>query len=218
MALPAGHDILMDNTYRYQRHIYDFTRKYYLLGRDRMISGLDVPPGGHVLEIGCGTGRNLIQAMNQFPNASFYGIDISREMLATAARSIERAGLRGKITVSHADAADFDPFHLFGRNNFDRIFISYAVSMIPQWQQVMLEAASHLAPDGQLHVVDFGDQSGLPKWFGRMLRKWLGSFHVTPRDELFGTARRIASHEGYAASEQRLYRGYAWLSIIRRPD
>ncbi|MGH6759994.1 MAG: class I SAM-dependent methyltransferase [Phyllobacterium sp.] len=217
MTLPAGHDLLMDNVYRYQRHIYDFTRKYYLLGRDRMICGLDVPPGGHVLEIGCGTGRNLIKAMNQFPNASFYGIDISREMLETAARSIERARMRDRIAVSHADAVDFDPLHLFGCDKFDRIFISYAVSMIPQWQQVMLEAASHLAPGGQLHVVDFGDQAGLPQWFGRGLRQWLASFHVTPRDELFGTARRIAANEGCAVQEQRLYRSYTWISIIRRP-
>ena len=28
----------MDRMYRYQRHIYDLTRKYYLLGRDRIYS------------------------------------------------------------------------------------------------------------------------------------------------------------------------------------
>ncbi|TIQ66810.1 MAG: SAM-dependent methyltransferase, partial [Mesorhizobium sp.] len=33
----------MDGVYRWQRHIYDLTRKYYLLGRDRLISGLEVP-------------------------------------------------------------------------------------------------------------------------------------------------------------------------------
>ena len=29
----------MDGVYRYQRHVYDLTRKYYLLGRDRLIDG-----------------------------------------------------------------------------------------------------------------------------------------------------------------------------------
>ena len=50
----------MDAIYRGQRHIYDVTRRYYLLGRDGLIADLDVPAGGTVLEIGCGTGRNLI--------------------------------------------------------------------------------------------------------------------------------------------------------------
>ena len=53
------HKGLMDGVYRYQRHIYDLTRKYYLLGRDRLIADLAVPDGGTVLEIGCGTGRRV---------------------------------------------------------------------------------------------------------------------------------------------------------------
>ena len=40
----------MDAIYRSQRHFYDLTRKYYLLGRDALIEGLAPPPGGSVLE------------------------------------------------------------------------------------------------------------------------------------------------------------------------
>lgn len=40
---------------------------------------------------------------------------------------------------------------------------------------------------GRLHVVDFGDQAGLPGWARAGLRGWIGRFHVTPRDDL-GTA------------------------------
>ena len=36
---------LMDRIYRRQRHLYDSTRKYYLLGRDRLIERLSPPPG-----------------------------------------------------------------------------------------------------------------------------------------------------------------------------
>ena len=56
-GLDAEHAERMDRMYRYQRHIYDLTRKYYLLGRDRLIDELQPPVGGHVLEVGCGTGR-----------------------------------------------------------------------------------------------------------------------------------------------------------------
>ena len=51
-----SHAEMMDEVYRYQRHIYDLTRKYYLLGRDRLIEGLKVPDRANILEIGCGDG------------------------------------------------------------------------------------------------------------------------------------------------------------------
>ena len=36
----TGSAVLMDRIYRHQRHIYNLSRKYYLLGRDRMIAEL----------------------------------------------------------------------------------------------------------------------------------------------------------------------------------
>ena len=50
----------MDAIYRRQRFIYDLTRRPYLFGRDQMLAELEPPPGGSVLEIGCGTARNLL--------------------------------------------------------------------------------------------------------------------------------------------------------------
>ena len=80
--------LLMDKMYRRQRHIYDLSRKYYLIGRDEAIARLRPASGESVLEIGCGTGRNLVKAARAYPRAKFFGIDVSREMLDTAAASI----------------------------------------------------------------------------------------------------------------------------------
>ena len=74
----------MNRMYRRQRHIYDGTRRYYLLGRDRLIAGLQPAAGANVLEIGCGTGRNLVLAAGLYPDARFFGIDVSTEMLTSA--------------------------------------------------------------------------------------------------------------------------------------
>src|ERR1700726_3186243 len=84
---------LMNRTYRHQRHFYDFTRKYYLLGRDRLIAQLAPRAGDAVLEIGCGTGRNLAAAAARYPDVCWYGIDVSTEMLTSAITRIARAGL-----------------------------------------------------------------------------------------------------------------------------
>lgn len=211
------HGSLMDRVYRHQRHVYDATRKYYLLGRDPMIAGLMPPNGGSVLEIGCGTGRNLVKAATLFPQAQLYGVDISQQMLATAGKSVAAAGLQKRIRLACADASRFDPMKVFGRNDFDRIFISYAVSMIPAWQAVMREAVAHLAPDGELHVVDFGDQRELPAWFRAALYKWLEWYHVTPRGDLFEISADIAQGQEAVIETRRLYRGFTWISIIRRP-
>lgn len=70
----------MARMYRIQRHFYDASRRYYLLGRDQLLDRLAPPPGGSILEIGCGTGRNLIGVAQRHGDAKLFGIDISQEM------------------------------------------------------------------------------------------------------------------------------------------
>jgi S-adenosylmethionine-diacylgycerolhomoserine-N-methlytransferase len=209
----------MDRVYRWQRRFgfYDATRKYYLLARDPMIAGLKPPPGGAMLEIGCGTGRNLVHAARLYPDAALHGVDISREMLAAAGAAVERNGLRGRVRLALADAAGFDPAVTFGRAGYDRIFISYAVSMIPQWRAVVEAAARRLAPGGALHIADFGDMAGLPSWSKSAMYGWLRFYHVTPRPDLFEVAAAAASALGGSAEEQRLHRGFSWIAVVRRP-
>ncbi|HZY52731.1 MAG TPA: methyltransferase domain-containing protein [Reyranella sp.] len=211
----AASDELMDRIYRRQRHVYDFTRKYYLLGRDRLIRRLDPPGGSRVLEIGCGTARNLIVAARTYPGVRFFGIDISSEMLETARRVVEREGLFD-IRLARADATSFDPALLFGVPGFSRIFVSYSLSMIPGWQDVLGRALTWLAPGGELHVVDFGGQERLPGWFRTGLRQWLDLFHVTPRDELEAELTLLGLRSGAITVFERPYRGYAQYAICRR--
>jgi S-adenosylmethionine-diacylgycerolhomoserine-N-methlytransferase len=212
----AAPDALMDRIYRRQRHVYDVTRKYYLLGRDRLIRRLAPPAGSRVLEIGCGTARNLIVAARAYPDVRFYGIDISGEMLGTARRLVEREGLAADIRLARADAATFDPALLFGVPGFSRIFVSYSLSMMPGWQAVLDRALGWLAPDGELHVVDFGGQERLPGWFRLGLRQWLRLFHVTPRDSLEGELTLLGLRAGAVTVFERPFRGYAQYAICRR--
>lgn len=206
----------MDRIYRFQRHIYDLTRKPYLLGRDRLIEELGAPDGGHVLEIACGTGRNLIHAAQDNPQSRFYGFDLSGEMLTTAKQSVQKAGLEERIKIAKGDATVFDGEQLFGQRQFDRIIISYALSMIPAWRQVLPTALKQLAPGGSLHIVDFGQQSGLPKWFKKMLFAWLGHFSVTPRVDLFSSLECLADEANCGLLSASLYRDYAFFAVLNR--
>ena len=94
---PENHAALMDGVYRRQRHIYDATRKYYLLGRDRLLANLEAPAEGTVLEVGCGTGRNMVLASRLYPEARLFGLDISTEMLRTAATSLAKEGIASSV-------------------------------------------------------------------------------------------------------------------------
>jgi S-adenosylmethionine-diacylgycerolhomoserine-N-methlytransferase len=213
---PAPAVDLMNRIYRHQRHVYDFTRKYFLLGRDRVIAEMAAHDGARILEIGCGTGRNLIVAARTYPGASCFGIDVSTEMLNSAIRAISRAGLAARISVAHADATRFDPGSLFGTAQFDRIFISYSLSMIPQWQSVIAAAIAQLAPSGELRIIDFGGQERLPAAFRRLLWRWLRAFHVAPRDDLETILRERATACGATLAFTRPYRGYAQYALLRR--
>ncbi len=206
----------MDGVYRHQRPVSDLTRKYYLLGRDRLIDGLHVPPGGTALELGCGTGRNLIQAARRYPDAHLFGIDISFAMLETACVSLARSGLSQRVSLERGDAITFDPGALFGRSAFDRILVSYALSMIPGWENAIPTALAALRPGGSLHVVDFGQQEGLPRWFRSGLRAWLAKFHVEPRDSLREVLESECQRTGASLSIQTLYRGYAVHAVVTR--
>jgi len=206
----------MDAIYRTQRHFYDLTRKYYLLGRDRLIRHLSPPPGGSVLEIGCGTGRNLIVAARAWPDAHFFGIDISEAMLETARAKVAKAGLSDRITLAQGDATAFDARALFGRPAFDRVFQSYTLSMIPDWQGAIREAAAKLAPGGRLDIVDFGQQNGLPRLWRKLLFAWLAKFDVTPRATLRNAVEEVAAAQGLEADFLPLRLGYVWVARLSR--
>lgn len=207
--MSGGHGGLMDSVYRHQRHIYDLSRKYYLLGRDGLIADLAPPRGGAVLEIGCGTGRNLISAGKAWPEARLYGVDISAAMLETARRAVAKAGMADRVVLAQGDGCGFDPQALFGRAQFERVFISYALSMIPNWQRALRQGAQCAAPAGKLEVVDFGQQDGLPGLWKRALFGWLARFHVSPRAELRQAIEGLARDMGGFPHSRSLYRGYA---------
>ena len=208
--------VRMDRQYRWQRHIYDVTRMPYLLGRDKLITELDPPFGAHILEIGCGTGRNLIRIARTYPGVDCCGIDISNVMLETARRSIENAGLADRIRLAQADAVTADPARLFGRGSFDRVMISYALSMIPPWRQALAHAASLIGPRGSLCLVDFGDQAGMPAWFRVLLFRWLGCFHVSARTDLKPELAQLAERADLELRVCDLYRGYACFAELER--
>lgn len=190
MSDDLEHGALMDRVYRHQRYFYDLTRKYYLFGRDRLIDGLNSQPGDRIVEVGCGTARNLVKIARRYPEARLFGLDASKEMLKTASDTVRRAGLSHRILLSHGYAEDLSPA-VFGESHpFNACVFSYSLSMIPDWRRALNAAAQGLAAHGRIHIVDFGDLEGFGAGTRKLMLRWLALFHVVPRVELLQSFER----------------------------
>jgi S-adenosylmethionine-diacylgycerolhomoserine-N-methlytransferase len=55
------------------------------------------------------------------------------------------------VGLAAGDACHFDAQALFGAR-FDRVVISFALSMIPEWEAALAQAIALLPPGGELHV------------------------------------------------------------------
>lgn len=207
----------MDQMYRWTRYIYDFTRKYYLLGRDRLLREMDLPTQGRVLEIGCGTARNLIRLAKARPDVHCYGLDVSTEMLATAAAKVKARGIEQRITLKHCFAEELDCAKTFGLNElFDAAFFSYSLSMIPTWPQAIEAALANIKRGSALYVVDFWDQGDWPTWFRFILKRWLDLFHVHFRPELIEHLRELDAKGVGSLTLQSVAGRYAYLATFRK--
>jgi S-adenosylmethionine-diacylgycerolhomoserine-N-methlytransferase len=207
----------MDAMYRWTRYVYDITRKYYLLGRDRLLQDMDLKSGDRVIEIGCGTARNLIKLAKARPDVHCYGLDVSTEMLATAAAKVRAAGLESRITLRHCFAEQLHYETTFGLDApFDAAFFSYSLSMIPPWEQAIDAALANIRRGSAFYVVDFWDQGGWPKWFQGVLKGWLDLFHVHFRPELIEHLQKLDEQHVGKLTLQPVARRYAYLATFRK--
>ena len=169
--MPPPQAQLMDRMYRVQRYFYDITRKYYLLGRDRLIARMGVSPSDKVLEIGCGTARNLVALARKHPGAQFFGVDAANVMIETACKKVAGNGLDGRIHLRQGLAEGLDAGGWFGVPAFDRIFFSYSLSMIPTWQAAWRRRSGISNPRGNCGSSIFGIWEGIPEWRGKSSRR-----------------------------------------------
>lgn len=205
----------MDAMYRWTRHIYDASRKYYLLGRDKLIAQLDAKDGEQICEVGCGTARNLIKMAKRYPNAQFYGLDASDEMLKTAQKSVEKTDIN--IPLKQSFSQNFDPKALFGLEQpLDKLVFSYALSIIPPWKESIDHALELLPSGGEMHIVDFGGMEEQPAWFRSFIFWWLKLFHVFHKPEVMEHLQALEKSGKGSLSVKTLYKGYTYIAVFKK--
>ena len=143
-----AHADALDGFYGPQAERYDAFRERLLQGRERLTSLLPCPPRGRLVELGGGTGRNLEyfgQRLATLERVEL--VDLCEPLLGIAAT---RAARLANVHVVRADACTYRP-----AAPVDCVFLSYALTMIPDWRAAVDNAVQMLKPGGTLGVVDF---------------------------------------------------------------
>lgn len=139
-------------------------------------------------------------------------------MLKTAARNVLRAQLTDRIHLAQSNAITFESQPAFNIKYFDRVFVSYALSMMSNWTDVMKRSFELVAPGGTLHVVDFGTLEGAPSWVHRSVLATLRRYSTIPPQGLLDQAKRIAAENGHVSASHQKYFGYLQYVAIQRYD
>ncbi len=182
-----------------------------------MIEQMDVRAGERVLEVGCGTGRNLVVLSEKYRSAHFYGLDASAEMLKTAQTKFDQKGLSKHVVLRRELAEDLNYRTTFDLDEpFDTIFFSYSITMIPTWRESLQAALDNLKAGRSLYIVDFWDQKDLPNWFQKILKGWLKQFHVQFWNDLMPHLESLEKQGVGKLSITSVARRYAFIARIQK--
>jgi protein-L-isoaspartate O-methyltransferase len=140
---------------------------------------------GRVLDVGCGAGLQLAEALDAAPDAEGIGVDNDGSAVAIARRTLERRGLAGRATVLHGDirelAAQIQPV--------DLALLANVVYYVPPAERVafLRDLGRLLAPGGALLVVTTAATPHLfSRHFDLLLRAQEGAMELPDAARLAG--------------------------------
>lgn len=167
--------------YRRRARNYDFTANlYYLVGfreqafRRRAVAALELERGDTVVEICCGTGLNfplLRGAVGQ--QGRVIGVDLTDAMLEQARQRVQERGW-SNVDLVLSDAARYR-----FPERVDGVISTFALTLVPEYDDVIRRAAAALAPGGRMAVLDFKEPEHWPRWLLRFAVAMTRPFGVT---------------------------------------
>jgi len=164
--------------------------------RKQAVARLDLKPGDHVLEIGCGTGRNLPHLREAVgPQGCVYGVDISPGMLARARALCDRSNWNN-VELIETDAVEYVP-----PQQLDGVIFGLSYNTMPHHLAVLRHAWNLLRPGGRLVIMDAKLPSGpggklvLPFGLWMMKRTLLGNPLIHPWEDLARLTPKVEMKE-----------------------
>lgn len=129
-----------------------------------------------VLELGCGTGGNLIPMAYQLPDSEFVGIDLSESAIAQGNSNLARLGL-SNLTLRHGDIMDIAA----ADGRFDYIMAHGVLSWVPPPVRSKIFGILHenLTP----HGVGYVSYNAFPASHFRDMTREMMLYHVKHMDD-----------------------------------
>jgi len=204
--------------YRRRAPRYDITSHVYgLLGyrldayRARGIELLALNSGDTIVEIGCGTGANFRALEHAIgPTGAIIGVDLTAEMLEQARERVRRERW-SNVTLVQSDAATYSfPEHV------NAILSTYALTLVPSYDDVVHRGAEALVPGGRFVVVDIKAPRSWPEPVLRTIVPLFRPFGVTLDLRARHPWESLAKHLNLVVMEER-YLGTTYIAAGEKP-
>ncbi len=147
----------IQQVYRRRAKNYNFTANlYYAIGfreyayRRKAVDALNLHEGDTVVEISCGTGLNIPYLREAVGSTGrIIGVDLTDAMLEQAQRRVEQHQWKN-VELVHSDAA----LYKFP-DQVDGIISAFAITLIPEFDEIIKKGADALKPNKRWVVLDF---------------------------------------------------------------
>ena len=113
---------------------------------DEMIEALDLAPGAHVLDLGCGKAEILLRIVERYPDVRATGLDSSPAILAEARRQAEERVSESKVTLLEEDVREYAP----EPGSYDLVVSTGGISFRGGVGGTLAVLSGYVAPGGKL--------------------------------------------------------------------
>ncbi len=180
----------------------------------KAIADMDIQPDDHILDLGCGTGRNACLMLKSLSDKGrVTGLDISDKMekqFNTHCQNYSNA----EFFHQRVD----QPFDL--KKSYDKVFISFVLHGFPQpiRENIIKNAIYHLKPGGRFNILDFAefDMYAMPFYYRIPFQKGECpyAFDFIKRD-----LKQMLAMAGFDSFQEHLYfNNYVRLMEATKPE
>lgn len=137
---------------------YDLMNTLMAFGQDKSwrkftVKRSELKPGGHGLDICCGTGMlTMEQAQAAGPAGRVIGLDFSENMLAVAKENLKDFRFKDNIQLIQGNAMDLP----FEENSFDCVTVGWGLRNVPDILTTVKEMVRVVKPGGKVVSLDMG--------------------------------------------------------------